>query len=142
MLWSAFTIIYKKEKLYFYYIESLTTCKNTSRKIFYQVFTVRKWTWGSTWHYLSFVLNFWGTLARRRNIRQVSWPTSAQKIYDTHYRSFLSIYIVVKTNKNCAPTLFIVNDTVPLIVFSKNIKFCHFLWTERFIATIKLKVKQ
>ena len=30
---------------------------------------------------------------------------------------------------------------IPLIVFSKNIKFCQFLWTERFAAS-KLKVQE
>ena len=40
---------------------------------FVSSFHAQKRIWGSTWRYLSFVLNFLGALARKRNIRQVSW---------------------------------------------------------------------
>ena len=63
----------KKSRIFITWeLEHTLIMQNTSRIIFFQIFAVRKWTWGSTWRYLSFILNFWGALARKRNTRQVS----------------------------------------------------------------------
>ena len=65
-------------------MESSTTykiCKNTSRIILFQLFTVRKWTWGSTWRYLSFVLNFLCALARKRNVLAILYSVPCDNYY-------------------------------------------------------------
>ena len=68
-IWSVFSIIYKRKAEFI----TLTVWTHQIRIIFSQIFTVKKLTWGSTWRYLSFVLNFWDALARKRNITQASW---------------------------------------------------------------------
>ena len=59
-----------------FYCKESSTILNMQKYVthnFVSSFHAQKWIWGSTWRYLSFVLNFWGALARKRNIRQVSW---------------------------------------------------------------------
>ena len=66
-LWSTFTVIYKRKPVFLLnrefdhilnILKYVTSCHG------------RKWTWGSTWRYWSFVLNFW---ARGKSLLKITY---------------------------------------------------------------------